>query len=153
MLSNFFEGQNFPTADWANLLKWSYWTESFIGPTSPYTLFAIGLVFAYALLVILLGIKLNRLNSKTPIYGWIRSHLYNSLLFVVVSSTFYWFFRSLEIAYLSSRISMLVIILTLVAWLLYVLIVARRRLSRERSRYLERERFFRYLPKSGRNRT
>lgn len=146
-IQDFFSTQQFPTNDWKNIVSWDYWTESGLPGSSAYTAFSLT---AVALTVILLFIWrhfLKRAHKATPVYEFEIQQLASLITFVVIMTLSYWFFRSQQIAFASSRLVLLISILLVVGWLAVIVFHLKRNTPKMRTTYLEKERFFRYLPK------
>ncbi len=145
-IQDFLATQDFPTRDWLNVFSWQYWTEDRIASFTPY--YAFGFI---SLVIILLALEtwrrqLKRLHKTTPIYGSPLVQISNLFYFLLLMVPIYWFFRVQQISYLSSRLVIGATFLIAVIWLGWIIVVLKRRLPLQRRSYLEKERFFRYLP-------
>ncbi len=146
-IADFFSYQQFPTDWWAGIFSWTYWTDSGLLPSSPYLLFFLivtGLVIAA---LIVWQKKLKRLQAEVPIYDMVINQIPSVITLIVVMANSYLFFRAQEIAFFSSRLTILITAIIVLGWIGYLAAYLRRTVPGKRQRYLEKERFFRYLPK------
>jgi ABC-type xylose transport system permease subunit len=146
-IEDFFKTQRLPVKDWVNLLSWEYWTESGLPSSSVYTAFSLGAVSLGVILLLLWRARLKRAHQDVPVYNFEIQQLSSVVAFVVVMSLSYWFFRAQQIAFASSRLVLLVAGLILAVWLVVITVHLKRNVPKMRTGYLEKERFFRYLPK------
>lgn len=146
-IQDFFATQKLPTEFWRSLFSWDYWTDWPLPANSPYTASIIGLVVIVIFLLIIWRHRLQKLQLLAPVYDRPIQQLPSIIIFLVIMSISYLFFRSQEITYLSSRLVILATILVTLFWLGYLLFDLKCRAPNEARRYLEKERFFRYLPK------
>ncbi len=142
----FLESQKIPTQDWKNIFSFDFWRYP-ASTDSPYYLFS--LVVG---ILTLLGLeawrrRVKRLHKMTPVYSVALNHITNLFYFILIIGLGYVFFVSQGIAYLSSRLFLFSVIVVSLAWIAWILVHLRRTLPMRRRSYLERERFFRYLPK------
>jgi hypothetical protein len=145
-IQTFLSTQSFPTKDWLNIFSWSYWTEGQIGSFTPYYAFGFGLLFVLLLALEIWRRKLKKAHQAAPIYGTPLVQISNLFYFLLLMVPTYWFFRTQQISYLSSRLVLGFTVLIAIGWLLWIAIILKRRLPLQRRSYLEKERFFRYLP-------
>lgn len=143
----FWGSQALPVFDWRLIFSWDFWTETNLSGQSPYYLAGAVIVAAAIGLLLLWRAILVRRHRQTPVYDWPINHLTNLIVFIVLGLVSYWFFRSQEISYLSSRLVVLSIIAISICWLALIAWRVVRTIPREAERYLERERFIRYIPK------
>jgi|SRR3989344_7616192 len=147
-ISNYLETQHFAWNDLKNIFSWSYWSEANLPAQTPY-----GLASLLVILVLLIGLIFWRRRLKIaqvaiPLYDSPINQLANIIAFIIIMAISYAFFRIQVIAYLSSRwviLASLAIVLVWIGWVIYHLV---RALPPKRRDYLERERFFRYIPNS-----
>lgn len=144
----FLSTQSFPTNDWINIFSWSYWTESQIGSFTPYYAFGFGLFLATLIALEVWRRRLKKSHQSTPIYGTPLVQISNLFYFLLLMVPSYWFFRVQQISYLSSRLVLGLTALIAITWLAWIVVILKRRLPLQRRSYLEKERFFRYLPTS-----
>ncbi len=150
-INNFFQTQRFVWADLKNSFSWDYWTEANLPPQTPY--FFASLLFIILLIATLVFSRrrLQVAQAVAPVYGGPINQLANVIAFIIVMAVSYEFFRAQAITYLSSRLvvlASLTIIVVWVGWIIFYLLCITPTRSRE---YLERERFFRYIPKGKAN--
>jgi uncharacterized protein YacL len=147
-ITNYLSTQTYPNLEqWKYIFSWSFWTESYLGPISEYGL--VSLISVLAILVILF-IWLRRLKRKqrtAPVYDFPVNQITNIIILIIVMSLVYWFFRYQHVAYVSSRLVVLFTFIVTVFWLTLIIVNLRRVIPAKRKAYLEKERFFRYLPK------
>ena len=146
-IKDFFVTQKLPVNFWRSLFSWDYWTDSALQAKSPYFTSAIGLVVITIVVLLVWRARLKKRQVQTPIYDRPLQQLLNIIFFVSIMAASYWFFRSQEINYLSRRLVILATLLITLIWIGWVWFDLKKRLPGERRRYLEKERFFRYLPK------
>lgn len=145
-IQTFLSTQSFPTRDWLRIFSWSYWIEGPLGSFTPY--YAFGFVF-WVLLLVALEVwrrRLKKLHHATPVYGTPLIQISNLFYFLLLMVPTYWFFRVQLISYLSSRLVLGLTILIAIGWFVWIIVILKRRLPLQRQSYLEKERFFRYLP-------
>ena len=90
---------------------------------------------------------LKKRQLEAPIYEWEMNQVVNVIVFIIIVSLSYLFFRSQELPYLSSRSVVLVSLLVTGVWTLWISIRLKKKINNERVAYLEKERFSRYIPK------
>lgn len=148
-IANFFSYQEFPTTWWAGVFSWTYWTDNFLPASSPYTLFFLVVTAATIAGLLTWQKKLKKLRAEMPVnaYELPINHIPSIITLIVVMAISYLFFRSQQIAYFSSRLTILITVAIVIIWTGYLINHLRRRALSERQQYLEKERFFRYLPK------
>jgi glucan phosphoethanolaminetransferase (alkaline phosphatase superfamily) len=146
-IEQWFSGQKLPGADTPRLFSWSFWIESNISPTSEYLAAALGLVVATIILLVAWRFALIRAHRRVPVYSSPIALLTNLIVFIIIITAAYTFFRSQELAYVSSRFIVLSTIVLSGAWLGWIAWQIKRTVPSARASYLEKERFFRYLPK------
>ncbi len=147
-ISNYLATQSFSLRDFGNVFSWDFWTESSIEPISDYTAALLILVIMLIVGLVIWRKILKKRQAETPIYDWPINQLANIVAFLVIMTPSYWFFRSQQLAYLSSRLVVLITLIVTIGWLGWVVFHMVRQLPAKRVAYLEKERFFRYLPKS-----
>lgn len=150
-VEQYISNQQLPLAGWRNLFSWDFWTESYLNSQSPYYLTSFLLALIVAILLLAWRFYLARQNKKIPVYETLLGHLGNLVFFLLLGSLFYWFCRTQEIVYLSSRLVILALIVVSLVWLIYIGFWAIRLLPAKKLRYLEKDRYLRYLPKSKKN--
>jgi hypothetical protein len=146
-IEDFFSTQKFPTSDWKNIISWDYWTESGLPSSSAYTAVSLAGVVLCIALILFWRAHLKRAHKTAPVYEFEIQQLSSIVTFVVIMSLSYWFFRAQQVAFASSRLVLLATGLTVVVWLAVVIVHLKRNTPKMRTSYLEKERFFRYLPK------
>lgn len=139
--------QLLPPNFWHDIFSWGYWTESDLDTSSPYAL-----TFTVGFFILLAGLiwwrwRLKKAQAATPVFTLPINQLLNLIWLVIIMSLLYLFFRSQAISYFGSRLVVLVTGLIVVAWIIYLAIYTSRIGRKKRDEYLEKERFFRYLPK------
>ena len=147
-ISDYFSTQSFSLQKIGSIFSWDFWTETNINPGSTYTA---PLLIITALIIVGLVIWrriLKKRHGETPVYQWPINQLANIIALLAIMAPSYWFFRSQELSYLSSRLVVLITLLVTIGWLGWVVFHLVRQLPAKRVAYLEKERFFRYLPKS-----
>lgn len=145
-IKRFLETQRLPTEDWKNIFSSDFWLQS-ADTTSPYYLFSLAIGVAFLIGLELWRRRIKRLHQITPVYAIALNHIANLFYFVLIIGLSYILFTSQGIAYVSSRLFLLSVIVICLAWVGWVTVHLRRTLPTRRRSYLERERFFRYLPK------
>lgn len=146
-IEQWFSGQKLPGADTQRLFSWSFWVESNISPTSEYLAATLGLVLVTVILLIAWRLALQRAHRRVPVYSTPIALLTNLIVFLIIITAAYTFFRSQELAYASSRFIVLSTIILSLAWLGWITWQIKQTVPSARASYLEKERFFRYLPK------
>lgn len=146
-IEQWFSGQKLPGADVQRLFSWSFWVEPNIGPTSEYLAAVVGFVLTTVIILIAWRLALQRAHRRVPVYSTPMSLLTNLIVFITIMTAAYTFFRSQELAYVSSRSIALLTTLLSLAWLGWITWQIKRTVPSARASYLEKERFFRYLPK------
>lgn len=139
--------QKFPGRDWLNIFSWKFWSEPYLTDSSPYYLFMIFFVAILVALIIWWRSRVKIAQTVAPIYQGVLNALSNLIAFVLTMSVTYYFFRSQEIANLSSRLVVLMTILVSLCYVGYAIVMQFKILPAKRLQYLEKERYFRYLPK------
>lgn len=147
-ISDYLATQSFSLRNFGNVFSWDFWTESGIDPTSQYTAVLLILVIFLVFGLIIWRKIFKKRQAETPVYDWPINQLANIIALVVIMAPSYWFFRSQQLAYLSSRLVILITTLITLGWLGWVVFYLVRTVPTKRVTYLEKERFFRYLPKS-----
>jgi len=146
-LQNYFATQHWPGADLVRLLSWQFWTESDIAPASEYA--AVSLLYV-ALIIAALVIwrrTLKKKHARVPVFSSPIIGLANLVFLIVLMTGSYFFFRSQELAYVSSRLVVLGTIFICLGWLIWIIWQLKRTVPSARASYLEKERFSRYIPK------
>jgi len=146
-IKDFLSSQHFVWQDLSLLLSWSYWTESFLPEHSPSFLAGCLFILAAIIVLIIWRVRLKRAHKLTPVYDVPINQLPSLILLIIIMTVSYIFFRVQAISYLSSRLVILITVIVCLGWLIYLIYFARRIAPSKRRYYLERERFFRYLPK------
>ncbi len=144
---NFLSSQQFPTDWWLGIFSWTYWTDSNLTPQSPYLLFFLIVVILAVAGLVFWQRKLQLLQKQVPVYEHVISQIPSIISLIIVMTLLYWFFRSQQIAIFSSRLVILITFLVALGWVIYLIVYLRRTVPARRAYYLEKERFFRYLPK------
>jgi len=142
-----FSSQKWPGSDWQNIFSWEYWTDRNITSDSPYYLVTLVLVLLTIVGILLWRRQAKLLHQIAPIYDKVINSLTNAIVFIVVMTISYLFFRYQEIDNLSSRLVVLASIAVALVYLVYAAYIQLRVIPSKRQEYLEKERFFRYLPK------
>ncbi|MEK7548650.1 MAG: hypothetical protein AAB499_01995 [Patescibacteria group bacterium] len=151
-MSDFFRNQSWPRINLAKLLDGDFWLRPVNLIAAEYFLFYF---FAVLIIIVALAVMLStvkRRHRQVPVYGRVINHLANQIVFVAVVALSYWFFLVQGINYLSSWLVALAGLMILAVWLVYLGYLWRRRLPKERELYLEKEKFFRYLPSNAQKR-
>ena len=146
-LGDYFSSQQFVWSDFKNLFNWSYWTESGLPPQTPYSLTALIVVVVLIVGLVFWRRRLKAAQLQVPIFEGSINQLANIIAFIIVMAISYAFFRSQQIAYLSSRLVVLGSLLVILVWTGWVALYVFRIAPPKRREYLEKERFFRYIPK------
>lgn len=147
-IHEFMATQHWPSiGDWRQIFSWSFWNESYISATSPYYLLASVFLIVFVLGLLVWRWQLKKAHRVTPIFIGPLNQLLNLIIFIIIISISYLFFRTQQINYLSSRLVVLLSLVITVVWLGWILYYVVGQTPRQRSQYLEKERFFRYLPK------
>ena len=146
-IADYFSAQTFSFKNFSDLFNWDFWTESFIGPTSEYT--AVVLLF---ILVTIIGLifwrkLMKKRHLEAPLYEWEMNQVINIIIFIVIITFSYLFFRSQLLPYLSSRLVVLISLIVMTLWTIWIFIRLKKKVANERVAYLEKERFSRYIPK------
>lgn len=145
-IGSYLDTQRFAGADLKKLFSWSYWSETGLSPQTPYGLATLILVIVLVVGLIIWRRRLKNAQASVPIYDPVINQLANIITFVIIMAISYAFFRTQVIAYLSSRWVILVSLIIVLAWLGWVAYQLGRIIPSKRRDYLERERFFRYIP-------
>ncbi len=145
-IQDFLQTQRFPLADWQNLGSWDFWTGGPLDSFSPYYAFGLGLFLVTLIALEVWRRHLKKVHQTTPIYGEALIQISNLFYFILLLVPAYWFFRVQQLSYLSSRLLLGSIVLAAIVWLAWIAFVIAHRLPTKRQSYLEKERFFRYLP-------
>lgn len=147
-IANYFATQKIPTgAEWQSFFSWSFWTEGYLGPISQYGAVSLAAVIIFLAVIFTWRAILKKRQRVTPVYDLPESQLTNIIILVIIMTPLYAFFRNTEMAYLSSRMVVFFTFLLILFWLVWVVIYLKRIAPSKRKAYLEKERFFRYLPK------
>lgn len=146
-ITDYFSTQSLSFEKFTNLFSWDFWTESFIGPTSEYTVLV--LLFVALVIVGLFVWKkaLKKRQLEAPVYDWEINQIINIIIFVIIMTFSYIFFRSQELPYLSSRSIVLISFVVTGLWAVWIIARINKKIRNERVAYLEKERFSRYIPK------
>jgi len=146
-ISNFLATQRFTPSDLKNLFSWNYWTEANIPSTSPDYLPTVLVLIIFCAGMLFWRRQLKIRQQIAPVYDSSINQLANIVVFLVIVAISYLFFRSQAINYLSSRLVILTTLAVAIVWLGYVIYYQWRITPVMHREYLERERFFRYIPK------
>lgn len=146
-IKDYFVTQQFPTTVWKNVFSWEYWTESGLPSSSAYSAFSATVLVIGIIFLFFWRFRLTRAQKTTPVFDFEIQQIANVVTFVIIMSLSYAFFRSQQIAFASSRLVVLISLLVTVGWIVVILVHIRRVTPKMRASYLEKERFFRYLPK------
>jgi len=133
--------------DLTSIFELGYWAEQPLSSSSPYYLVTGAIIFLGVAGLYYWRSRLQKAQQQIPVYEFALNQLSNILVFVVVISLSYWFFRSQEIDYLSSRLVIFFSLLIAIIWVAVVVFHLWRHLPSKKDRYLEQQRFFRYIPK------
>lgn len=147
-IGNYLDTQRFAWADLKNLFSWSYWSETGLSSQTSYGLATLLFVIALTVGLVFWRRRLKLAQASVPIYEAPINQLANIVAFIIIMAISYAFFRSQAIAYLSSRLVILASLVVIIVWIGWVAFYQRRVAPAKRRNYLERERFFRYIPKS-----
>ncbi|MEX2012179.1 MAG: hypothetical protein WD544_00560 [Patescibacteria group bacterium] len=147
-ITDYFSAQSFAIKNVGQYFSGDFWTESGLPAHSQYTALSLIIIAAVITGLIIWRRILKKRHAVTPVHSWSLNQLTNVIIFVVMVTLSYWFFRSQSLAYLSSRTVILLGIITVLLWIAWVIFRIIRTESSNRVAYLEKERFFRYLPKS-----
>ncbi|HUD20519.1 MAG TPA: hypothetical protein VMQ44_00405 [Candidatus Saccharimonadales bacterium] len=147
-ITGYLSTQKVPAADVLNIFSWKYWTESNIPPTTIYSLATIIVTLIFLIILGFWRARLKKAQAHAPVYGFVTDQIASIMFFIVVVLVAYAFFRYQQISYLSSRLVILASIFVIVIWLGVIFYYLRFVIPPKRASYLEKERFFRYLPKS-----
>jgi len=148
-ITDFLKTQSFPSAtEWKNLVSWEYWSNSYPPATSEFYLFVGFAIYFSIIALIVWVIILKRKNKVIPVYEGLISHLINIIVMMAIIFPAYYFFRIQQIAYLSSQLVMLGTIFVIVVWFAWIFKIIYLEIPQKRRVHLEKQRFFRYLPKS-----
>src|SRR3989344_2114694 len=146
-LDQYFSSQQFNFQDLKNIFHWSYWTEVGIPPQTPYSLATLIVVVVLIVGLVFWRRRLKAAQLQVPIFESSINQLANIIAFIIVMAISYAFFRSQQITYLSSRLVVLGSLLIILVWTGWVAFYVFRVAPPKRREYLEKERFFRYIPK------
>ncbi len=146
-IGDYLDNQHFAWADLKNLFSWSYWSETGLSPTTSYGLATLLVIVALVIGLVFWRRRLKTAQVSVPIYDGPINQIANIVTFIIVMAVSYAFFRSQAIAYLSSRLVVLASLIVILVWLGWVAFYQLRVAPAKRREYLERERFFRYIPK------
>jgi hypothetical protein len=90
---------------------------------------------------------LAKANKLIPIYHMIIVQIWSVLIFLTAGVLLYNFSYQQGVAYFSNRILILIIIVFTVLWIGLIIFFQKRLIPKQRQAHLEKEHFFRYLPK------
>lgn len=147
-MTDFFSNQNWPRFNLSKLTDGDFWLEPVNLVSGQFLLFYLLVVLIITAPSVAALIIAKRRHRQSSIYGRVINHLSNQIVFAVMVGLSYWFFLVQGISYLSSWLVAGVGLLIFIGWLIYLGYLWRRRLPQERELYLEKEKFFRYLPNS-----
>lgn len=145
-IETFLATQSFPTKDWGRIFSWDYWTAGPLDSYTPYYTFGFGLFLAALIALEVWRRRLKKRHETTPVYQTQLIQISNIFYFILLIVPLYWFFRVQNISYLSSRLVLGGALLVALLWLAWVLWTMKRIIPTKTRSYLEKERFFRYLP-------
>jgi len=146
-IKDFIATQQIPNgAYWKGIWSWRFWVDHHFGYQEPYILFFLGLIIIGLALLTLWRVVLKLRNQRGSYDGAIGA-LATLIIFNVIITLAYLFFRGQALTYLSSRLVVLASIIVNVVWLGYILYQLKRIIPVKERQELEKERFFRYLPK------
>ena len=151
-IKNYFSVQTFSLDGFEKIFSWDFWTEASIGKSSSYTVLVLLIVSIIILGLMLWRLSLKKKQLETPIYDWELNQTINIIIFAVVVSVSYLFFRSQGLAYLSSRLVVLLSFIFTELWITWIIVRLRTKTEAARVAYLEKERFSRYIPKKKKER-
>ena len=146
-IRSYFQTQHFVWADLRNVFSWDYWSESPLLPETPYFFVSWAAIIVVIIALIFWRRRLKAAQTVAPIYDGSINQLANIISFIIIMAVSYSFFRAQAIAYLSSRLVVLASVAIVFGWLGWVIFYLTRRAPAKRRAYLERERYFRYIPK------
>lgn len=146
-ISDFLATQRFPTDFWHNIFSWQYWTDSNLSTQPSYLLFGLVSIVVVLVALILWRQRIKAIHKRVPVYDVAINQLASLIIFIFLITLAYIFFRSQGLAYLSSRLVVLATALVIVIWVSWIIHFTSSIVPSKRRHYLERERFFRYLPK------
>ncbi len=145
MFQDFLQTQSWP--NFSNFLSWDYWTSQNLNSQPSDLLF--GLIVTVIIVIVLLfwWLRLRTIQKRIPVYDAPINNLSNLIIFMIVLSASYVFFRTQEITYVSSRLFVLSVDVIALVWFIWISYYVLKIVPSKRRHYLERERFFRYLPR------
>lgn len=146
-IKDYLATQDIPGTDWLDIFTWQYWIEPNLASNSRYAAFGIALVIAICAVLLTWRRQLKENHKQSPVYHFELQQIANLVTFIIVTTVSYLFFRTQQLAYGSSRVFILICVLTSLVWIILIFIHLKRVTARRRLSYLEKERFFRYLPK------
>lgn len=146
-ISDYIQSQRFPTTDWNNIFHWNYWTQNYLPPTTVYSLFTIIVIIIICIGLSIWRTVLKKKHANTPVYDAPLDQLSNIIFFIIITMVAYAFFRYQSVSYLSNRLVILAIAIVTIVWIGVVTWQLWKKIPSQRIAYLEKERFFRYLPK------
>lgn len=146
-IDQYFSTQHFIIGELKNVFSWSYWTEAGLPSQTPYSLASLLFVAVLIVGLVLWRRRIKAAQTNVPIFETPINQLANIISFIVIMTFSYGFFRAQAIAYLSSRLVVLASLIVIIVWLGWVVFYMLRVAPAKSRDYLERERFFRYIPK------
>ncbi len=150
-VKDFLATQHRPTlAQLKNLVSWNYYTQNPVPSESPLILLTAIIIIVIVAVIIGWWLRVRQLQKTAPIYNTLLDQLPTLLIFIVAVSIFYAFCWAQSVQYLSSRLVLLSAGLITLGWIFYLVIYCFRVLPVKKRDHLEKERFFRYLPKKKR---
>lgn len=151
-IKDFLATQHWPTAtDWRQLVSADYWNSSVVSNGSPFFLLTAVVIGLVVIGLIIWLLRLRQLQKSLPIYEKPINQLPTLIIFVAVVSLLYAFFLAQGLQYLSSRLVMLGLFLVTLGWGGFLVVYTLKIIPVKKREYLEKERFFRYLPKKKKN--
>ena len=147
-IEDYLSTQMVPTKAWTNIFSWKYWTDGPLSPQTEYSLFSTVVVIALVVILIYWRRKLTKIHKRVPVYEKVNDQIFSLIMFIVIVFFAYAFFRLQSITYLSSRLVLLSALIVTAAWWGIIIYNLKVVIPKKKAAYLEKERFFRYLPKS-----
>ncbi len=150
-IKDFLATQHWPTGfELKNLLHWSYYNQ--IPPNqSPFVLLTTVIIVLITAAIFGWWLRTRQLQKQSPVYDLLLDQLPTLLIFIVVVSIFYAFCWAQSIQYLSSPLVLLAAFILVLGWAGFLIFYTWRILPAKLQAHLEKERFFRYLPKKKKN--
>ena len=132
---SFLQDQQFPSSlFWKSLFTSGYWSSNASANPPTYALFVWGSV-------------LTTMNKRAPIYRSLIVQIWSILIFLTMGVLIYNFSYQQGVPYFSSRLLILIIAVMSLVWAGILIYIQSRIIPVKKQAHLEKERFFRYLPK------